>query len=56
MFRTSLDYMLNDQLDDIRESEEDDLGNDVGGTKHAENSDGLDSMDSDVPILRKFTR
>ena len=26
MFRSSLDHVLTDQLDDIRESEEDDLG------------------------------
>ncbi|XP_028400821.1 peripheral-type benzodiazepine receptor-associated protein 1-like [Dendronephthya gigantea] len=69
MFRSSLDHVLTEQLDDIRESEEDDLGmsslseDELGNRKNQKNksnkpeadqvsSDGLDSMDSDVPEPR----
>ena len=70
-FRSSLDHVLTDQLDDIRESDEDGLGTSSHSEDELDNrkyrndkrnkpevdqasSEGLDSMDSDIPEPRRL--
>lgn len=66
MFRTSLDHVLSDQLDDIRESDEEELDsthqrNAVISKRRNDRtevdqnfSDGLDSTESDTQTQSKF--
>ena len=64
-YRSSLDHVLTEKMDDIRESDEEDLGasspsEDEFGNRNDKpeadqvSSEGFVSMDSDVPVPRKL--